>query len=360
LAQKSPYVDGTLAVKHSLFVIARSGLLPPNLITALAEVGTKLHIGDDAATSLSRTLDLLGDLDPGSVAQADRDIAFAAGLHRQPPQSPLSKLFSPRHSGASLLLRTPGLEYLFIFHRDGRLREAALLKITGSLPNPFLFAAVVWRLNDWAAPVRQAAARCANRSFPVTSPIVIARTAAELLVRQATWRRWGEERSIIEDLFSRSDVAAELANLMCAQTTGPQASTLRYALRTPALDKFLEQISLKATQPSVRAVALGALIDGKAGWPSGTAWRWIDKPMGLRRRETMFDHRPLTEAPSQRALIERGLNDKSAVVRRVALTGIIRHMLGTAEARALATPLLSDRSPSARERAEFIVRHKTD
>jgi hypothetical protein len=352
-------LDRALPVNQFFMMIVRSTLLSSELVTALGEVGAKLRNGGDVTSSLGVALVLLAQLDPGHVARADGEIAAAASLDRQPPQSPSTRLFSRESSGASQLLRTPGLEYLFVFHRDGRLREAALLKITGGLPSPFLFAAVLWRLNDWAAPVRQAATRCARRSFPATRPAVIARAAAELLVRQATWRRWEAERSILNEVFGRSDVAAELADLMSVETVGPQASTLRYALRTPALDQHLERIASRARQPSVRAVALGTLIDRKAEWPSGTALRWINKPMGVQRRETVFDHRLLTVTPSRRALIERGINDRSAVVRRVALTGIIRHMLETPDARAWAEPLAFDRAPSVRERAEFILRGQT-
>ncbi len=352
-------VDVAVLLTHSFTVAAQSALLSPPLVAALGAVGAKLRSGDDVSSALGVALDLLANLDPGHVARADAAIAAAAGLDRQAPQSWLGQIVSPHPSAASQLLRTPGLEYLFVFHRDGRLREAALLKITGGLPNPFLFAAILWRLNDWAGPVRQAASRCASRSFPVTNPAVVARTAVELLLRQANWRRWREERSLLDEVFSRGDVAAELANLMSAATTGPHASTLKYALRTPGLDQHLEQLAFSARQPSVRAVALGTLMNGRAEWPSGTAWRWIDKSMGLRRRERTFDHRDLDEKPSTHALIERGINDKSALVRRVALSGIIRHMLGTAKARALAAPLVSDRSLSVRQRAEFILRRAT-
>lgn len=345
---------------HLRRVNARSTLLPAKLLGALTEVGAKLRNGGDADAELRVALDLLADLEPGHVARADGEIAAAADLHRQLPQPLLGRLLSLHRSEAEQLLRMAGLEYLYLFHRDGRLREAALLKITGGLPSPFLFAAVLWRLNDWAAPVRQAAARCANRSFPVTDPSIVARTAAELLVRQASWGRWRDERAILDDVFGRDDVAAQLAELIAHERTGPQASTLRYALRTPALDRHLERIAAQAVQPSVRALALTALIDGKAEWPAGTAWQWVDKSMGLRRRVTVFEHRPLTVAPPHGALITRGVNDRSAVVRKAALTGVIQHLPGTAEARAFAARLVADRSPSVRERAEFILRPKTE
>lgn len=337
----------------------RTSLLSAELLGALTEVGAKLRQGDDVAAELDTTLKLLASLKPGHVAKADGEIANAADLYRHPPQPLLGRLLAPRLSDAEQLLRVPGLEYLFLFHRDGRLREAALLKITGGLPSPFLFAAVLWRLNDWAEPVRQAAARCASRAFPITDPTVVARTAAELLVRQASWSRWRDERAILDQVFGRDDVAAQLAELVAFERTGPQASTLRYALRTSALDRHLERIAQEAAQPSVRAVALHALIDGKAEWPSGTAWQWIDKSMGLRRRVKVFDCRPLTVFPARDALIERGVNDRSAAVRRVALAGVIRHLPGTAKARAFATMLVADRSPSVRERAEFILRPRT-
>lgn len=332
--------------------------LPAELLSALNNVGTKLREGNKAGAELDVALGLLSRLEPGHVARADGEIADAAGLHRQPPQPLMGRLLSPRPNGAEQLLALPGLEYLFLFHRDGRLREAALLKITGGLPNPFILATVLWRLNDWSEPVRQAAVRCANRSFPVTAPSVVARSAAELLVRQASWGRWRDERALLDHVFSRADVATHLADLIAGGITGPQASTLRYALRTPALDQHLERLAYDAVQPSVRALALNALIDGKAEWSTGTAWQWVDKTMGLRRRVPVFDHRPLSILAPRKALFERGIGDRSAAVRRVALSGVIRHLLGTEEASAFATLLLQDRSPSVRERAEFILRSR--
>lgn len=112
-----------------------------------------------------------------------------------------------------------------------------------------MFAAVLWRLNDWAEPVRQAAARCAIRASPITDPTVVARTAAELLVRQASWSRWRDERAILDQVFGRDDVAAQLAELVAFERTGPQASTLRYALRTSALDRHLERIAKRRRSP---------------------------------------------------------------------------------------------------------------
>ncbi len=334
----------------------RSPALPAPLLSALTDIGTKLEHGQELGGELGRALDLLASLPPDQIARADAAIAEAANLRHRLPQSTLRSLLSRRPSDHARLLRTQGLEYLFIFHRDGRLREAALLKVTGGLPTPFLLAAILWRLNDWAKPVRDAAVRCAKRSFPVTDPAVVARTATALLVRQVSWGRWRDERTVLNDAFARDDVAEHLAQLLIQDVTGPLASVLRYGLRSPSLDRHLNRIAFEAAQPSVRAVALNSLINGKAEWPAGYAWKWIDKSMGLRRRVTVFDDRNLSVAFSREDLIARGIDDRSAVVRRIALTGIIRHMPGTQKGREYASKLVGDRSPSVRERAEFILR----
>ena len=230
------------------------------------------------------------------------------------------------------------------------------MKLSKGLPNPFLFAAVAWRLNDWAEPVRQAAARCARQCFPLTSPEVVARAAVTLLVRQTSWRRWGEERELLDQAFARTDVAEHLFDALVRNATGPMPSVLRHALRTPALDPYLKRIAHEAVQPQVRAVALDLLIQGRSEWPSGYGWRWLDKSLGLRQRVTTFGHRTLTVAVAKGELIALGVRDRSAAVRRVALDGVMRHLLGTPEGREHAALLAADRSSSVRERAEFILR----
>ncbi|MGG6895901.1 hypothetical protein [Rhizobium sp. BR 315] len=116
--------------------------------------------------------------------------------------------------------QTPSLEFVYIFHGDGYLREAFLNKIKGGLQSPFLVAAVMWRMNDWVGPVRTAAFFCAQRVFPLTQPDIIARAALDLFGRQRGWQRWGKpERSMIEQLYARPDITAELAKLLIQQTT---------------------------------------------------------------------------------------------------------------------------------------------
>ncbi len=326
------------------------------MLAALDEAGNRLANGDKPGAGLDASPDLLAGLPPGQVVQADAAIATAANLCCGTPRSVADRRLSRRSTDTEQLLRTPGLEYLFLFHRDGRLREAALLRITGGLPTPFLFAAVLWRLNDRAAPVRDAAARCADRSFAATAPAVAAQAATALLTRQTSWHRWTDERAILDRALARDDVAKHLSRLVAGATTGPLASMLRHALRLPAFDPHLARIALKAVQPAIRAVALEALVNGEAEWPSGSAWQRVDKPMGVRGRIAVFDHRALAVAFPEEELIAHGIKDRSAAVRRAALIAVIRHLPGTPDGRDHAAALVADRSPSVRERARFILR----
>ena len=158
--------------------------LGPELQAALAEVRARRAALEAVDPDLDRIVDLLGELPPERIACADRAIAHEGGLHRLPSATPFVQWLRQPRTDTEQLLQNPRLGLLFLFHRDGRVREAALVRLVEGLPSPFLFAAVAWRLNDWAEPVRAAAAACAARCFPRTPPEVVARCATALLVRQ--------------------------------------------------------------------------------------------------------------------------------------------------------------------------------
>ncbi|KQP40158.1 hypothetical protein [Methylobacterium sp. Leaf106] len=332
--------------------------LSPELQAALARVLGRRADHGLAAPDLDRIVDLLGEVPPERITTADAAIAYAAGLHREPPPSRWRWFGKPR-TDAELLAQSPDLALLFLFHRDGRMREAALARLSGGLPSPFLFAAVAWRLNDWSAPVRTAAVACARRCFPLTPPEVVARCAAALHLQRLGWSRWSGERAVLDEAFGRPDVAARLADLLIGQMTGPVARVLRAVSRTPALDPYLLRVAAEAVQPAARAAALSLLVEGKASWPVGRDWQWVDKSIGRRRLVFVYDVRPLTVAPGLDTVIAQSIADRSAAVRRVALEGAMYRLKGRPEARTYATRLLGDRSPSVRERAEFILRTDT-
>jgi len=336
----------------------RYPVLSPEFVAALRRVGTKLGQHRDVTNAYLEIPDSLNAIPATLLARAEREIVEAAGLYRASGQAPaIVRLFATAASptGREQLHRVPELEFLFLFHRDGHVREAALRKIAVPIPSAFLFAALASRLNDWVPQVRAAAAECARRTFAITSPAVIAEAATVLLPRNSTWGRWAAERDLMDEAFARSDVTQNIADILTRRTTGPSAAILRQALRSAPMDSHLATLARDSIQPAVRAVAAQALIDGFASWASGWRWRWIDKSMGVRKAEAVFERRELSVLVDRTSQIEAALSDRSAVVRNAAIAGLIRYRDEIPNVRALAEPLLQDRSRRVRERARFLL-----
>ena len=349
-------------VRREVMAQKSSPVLSAELNQTLHAIGLRLKQQLPVESSpLAAALRLLDALPPGVVAKADGLIRVGARLNYwgEPERGLLDRLFAPKLTDFDQLERQPGLKYLFIFHADGRIREAALQKMVEPMPSPFIFAAVAWRLNDWAAPVRKAAVECGRRTFPATASEVVAGAATELLAREGSWRRWGRERTVLDEAFGRPDVAAQIADRIAGMRIGPATTALRHALRRNGLDRHLQRLSREAFQPGVRSLAFQALIDGHSSQQTGFDWQWIDKPMGIRRRVPTFELRPLAESAPRKAMIIAGLSDRSAAVRKTALDGLIRYRVEIPEAAELAAPALGDRIASVRERAEFILRTST-
>jgi hypothetical protein len=341
--------------------VTPKSILSDTLRGKLSILGSRLEQQLPINHEFDGVLAELNKLSPAVVVRADHEIALAGNLQKWRRQIPLVvRLFSSRMRDMDQLAQVDDLKFLFIFHKDGCIREAALKRIDAPIPSPFLFAAIAWRLNDWVAPVRQAAALCASRCFGSTSPVVIAEAAILLQARENSWGRWSDERRALVSTFYRADVGEAMVKIMRSRSTGPMATMLRYALRENSLDSHLESLAREAIQPAVRAAAAQALIDGQASWPSGWIWRWINKPMGLRRRDTTYSHRRLVHNVPRIPMIEVSAADPSALVRRVAVASLIRHQVEASLARRIAAPLLTDQASSVRERAEFIFKTRPE
>lgn len=335
-------------------------ILSDDLRAALISLGTKLEHQHDVTSDFVGVVEGLNSLPSSALAKAEREIVESARLRswadrRRNPHTGALEWFWPRRADEEQLRKVAGLEYLFLFHRDGHIREAALRKIAGPVPSPFLFVAIAWRLNDWVGEVRGCAARCCERTFALTSPEIVAEAAMVLLARDYSWKRWTFERLILAEVFARPDVTAKLAEMLATRSAGPSAKILRHALRSESMDPHLPQLARQAFQPAVRAVARQALIDGFTSWPNGWKWRWVDKSMGVRRRETAFEKRHLTVETDRLSHIEAGLRDVSAEVRNAAISGLIRYRDEVAEPKQLVERLRADPSRRVRERAEFII-----
>jgi hypothetical protein len=333
--------------------------LTSSLRDFLGEIGSRLRRRQKLNLDARDLVERLGEIDPLNLSKAESDIVLVAELHRWHRRPTIwGEMFLGRLGHAAQLRSTPGLEFLFLFHRDGRLREAALRKIEGPIPNAFLFAAIAWRLNDWVYPVRMAALDCAERAFPLTEPSVVARAALVLLNRRASWARWGSNGQLLDAAFERADVLSSLVALIAKSPDGPLATLLRHSLSTNVMmDDHLERLATVALQPSVRAVAMQSLIDGFATWPAGWRWRWIDKSMGIRRRERVLEKRPLVVGTDPHRMIRIALVDRAAAVRNVAIQSLIQRCADMDDARSLALKALGDRSAAVREKAAFVVEY---
>ncbi len=268
--------------------------LPAELDAALRRLGKKIEAGAQLDVDAALAAQHLAALPASDVIRLESDIVLAGELWRRGE----AYRFIPRlwgwKSEAEQLSSAPLLAHVMIFHRDGHLREAALKAIAGPIPSAFLSAAICWRLNDWVRPVREAAVECIERCFGVTDPGIIAETLAALMIRRNSWGRWESERERSDRLLARADVAQSMVDIFERRSTGPMARVLRACLAGPHLDACLSDIFASAAQPAVRAVALGAMINGEVASPNGRhEYQWIDKSMGLRRWVMQFDRRSI-------------------------------------------------------------------
>lgn len=290
------------------------------------------------------------------IVRASREIATAAQLWWQPRQFISLELLLDR-SELQLMRKNPDYAWLFLFHYSGYVREAALDAINTPPTSPFFFAALVWRLNDWVGPVRQAATRCAERVLHRIRADVAASAAQYLLDRRVAWGRWSDEPKVLDAVFGNKDVMAALAAHLHEQTTGPLAACLRNALRYPDIDEHLPYLAANAVQPSVRAVAYQCLIAGKASWLVGFGWVWIDKVYGLRRQVPKLETRDIQRNSSAAEWIRMGIHDKSPFVRRVAADALIADRSQVSDHAALIARLAKDRNSAIRSRADYLLRH---
>lgn len=269
----------------------------------------------------------------------------------------MARLLGPGPATPERLDRQRELAPVLVFHRDGFVREAALNLLSAPPSSPFFLAVLAWRLNDWAAPVRLAARRYAERILPAVPAEVVAAAAPFLLDRWRWWGRWAsEEASIIDLALQRQDVAMYLAAWFSNGAKGPLATLLRHALRGPSMDGYLPELASNAVQPAVRAVALKCLIQGRASWPAGFGQQWIDRRYGLRRRITVFAHRDLNIVHAPEPWIRAGLSDRSALVRRVAADALIDRRATFLDLDAAVAALAKDSSRAVRSRADFLIR----
>jgi hypothetical protein len=335
--------------------IGRTSALPQHLEAALGEVAARRHLlhhlGDQQIKSL---VDQIGKLPNDMIARLDGEIAGAAELWSWRRTGVVSTVLGTlQPSDAELLNRFPELAYLFVFHRDGFLRERALDQMQ-ELRSPFFITALAYRLNDWVPQVRAAAKRCADRIFPSTDAKMLADASFFLLGRRYGWGRWIDEAEALDRALCRRDVVDVLEVTLRNARAGAMGEILRYASRWQAIDIHLEGLAAEAFLPSVRGVALQELIEGIARWPVGWRRQWIDKMYGQFRLVRQYEERPISRSLSLEALVEQGARDRSGAIRKIAATALVKHRASLSNRDAIIALLERDRSPAVRNRIEWV------
>jgi hypothetical protein len=334
----------------------RKSPFPPEIERLLSVVGRKLELGKKPGLELPELIAALSDFPADAVRRAAPHLANSARLFISgDARSWLERLLGRTPTDDWRATHVPGMEYLLLFHFDGRLREKALKKIDGGLESPFWFGAICLRLNDWAEPVRKAAFLCAERCFPYTAAEVIADGAVSLVLAQSAWGRWHVERKVVDVALSRSDVVDQIANLICKKSTGPVSKVLRLLMKNSAIDVHLPRLATDARQPAVRAMAVQTIADMTAAWPNGWEWKWIDKSMGQRTMVQKFDKREIDIELDRLDVICTAAADNAAIVRRAALDAMIQHYPSSKRAAQLAHQLKNDKNYTVRARAAFFI-----
>lgn len=335
-----------------------STCLPPQTVENLRKAEPILGINKWNLSHVERVLSILDTLPPSSVVRADYELRWVLGLYDASPYgSELSRQgMYWTEKGISRLTKVPELAYLYLFHANGRIRQSALARIEKGARSPFFVAAIALRLNDWAAPVRVAATRCADKVFPLTDPSIVEAAAYFLLSQRYEWRRWSaSETGPLDRALQRPDVAERLVEKLADATAGPVGRLLRSARRGPGFDQWLPRLALEARHPELRKVALQALIQRSIRWPSHRERRWIDKSMGRHRETWVSASRPIESNMSVEFAMLTAARDRSAAVRRVAVVALLTHgrdLAGFDEAAAI---LRQDKSKVLRERTAYAL-----
>lgn len=327
------------------------------ILTLLARLGDA--VGRERSLDehdLAELLALLSPLPPGSIAQIAAEIQQGAQLWWRHQPRILDVLFTRTPPGV-LVAQQPSAAWLLLFHYDGRVREAALDALPGPPPSPFFFAAIAFRLNDWAFQVRGAAERNARRLFPLTAPNVVAEAGLALLDREFHWARWGREAAALYTVFDRDDVVAPIVETFKRPGKGQEARRFRYLMRFPRYEFAVADLARTATNPAVRAAAFAALLNHRIEWPVGYTIQWTDRVYNQGRRVRKMDGRAFDHDIPQGRLIEMGLADRSPLVRRLAADAFTASPEAPSDPAALVARMLLDRSPAVRMRADYMVRH---
>lgn len=176
-----------------------------------------------------------------------------------------------------------------------------------------------------------------------------------LLEQRRLWGRWTNvDTAALDIAFERSEVADELIRALITARTGPVAELLRSMLRTAVFDGRLPELAKKAFLPSIRGIALRAMIDG-ARWPTHREKRWLDKSMGVYRYDWVYVQRDVNIDLRREDAAALAAGDRSAAVRRLAVIALLTLERPLDNFDEVAGMLTNDRNLALRERTAYAI-----
>lgn len=312
----------------------------------------------DRGTSLLNSM-----IQPDDIRKAERFIRIEFSLYSRWQGERYQDAL--RNTEIEAVKQIAGLSSVFIFHGDGRVREAALKHFHEPLASPVSVYGLFWRLNDWAPQVRQATQNTLNRLMPVTSADVIVPALRILLPHVMNWGRWSQEgQETLDVTLMRSDVLEMLIDDIVTTRQAQLGYQFREICRNSAVDQHLERMFYKAQLPHIRAMALDALLSQTVIWPTRERRQvWIDRYMGRYRIEQVFIKRDVTVTIDPYSLIVAGALDRAAIVRKRAASALIAYRnfpeIGS-KLDEVAASLENDPSIAVRGRIDFYKRKRSE
>jgi hypothetical protein len=295
--------------------------------------------------------------DPVSFPKVERRVRQQFGLHKR--WDHVAHLVVAQRDDLIALSKEDRLAFAFVFHGDGRIREAALHKMTGPLPTPAVVYGLVSRLNDWSETVRQAAEQAFARCFSVTPAEVLAPAVWVLLLNAPHWHRWSEGfDTFVNAVMQHPALVGVLVDRLMHERRGGCGKVFSMLSMNANIDIWLEELAEKSVQPHLRAALVNCLCAGSVVWPTHKTDRvWIDKSMGHFKTVQQFHNRAIRIGPDRRVVIAKALCDPIVAVRREAIDALTRLCGDAGFHKLIATALSSltdEKSPTLRNRLVFL------
>lgn len=293
--------------------------LPFELIMLLNRVQKQISHLNMQSDDLHAAVTMLSNLPVTAFERLRRIITQEAGLFRRDQVRLRERLL--------WRFRSSDLVWLYLFHGDGRWRVKALNEIKVAPQSAFGLVTLIYKLNDWVPQVREAAEACALRVFPQVRAEVVAEAANGFVTVFPHWRR-SESSAVLIALLNREDVILALKQRLLSGTEGAAASMLRSLAVLRGYHSMLPELAQAALQPSVRVLALKWCLAGTiiSYDYSGLQEKiWIDRVRGTFRWRWPICRTPLSITTEFIPLLETGLMDRSAMVRKAAMWALLEH-----------------------------------